>query len=385
MAIFNLGELFCGPGGGALGAIRSSFIQNGEEWGFEHTWASDIDSDTCETFRRNIVSANPDSVICEDVRSLNIPDLAPIDAFAFGFPCNDFSIVGETNGLDGNFGPLYAYGVEVINHFQPSFFLAENVGGIRGANAGQAFIQILNELQKAGDNGYSLYPHLYCLSDYGVPQKRKRVVIVGINNDEVQNNNINFQVPAPITANNPITAGEALNGLNRTNLDQRIVDSISNDLIAPNAANHNFTAHPNHVVERLQNIPPGHNAWNSNLPPHLALNVPNVQLSHIYRRLEENEPSYTVTGNGGGGTHMYHWLENRALTNRERARLQTFPDDFDFFGNNGSIRSQIGMAIPPLGAQIIFDSILKSFAHIEYDSIEPNLLDWTNNLNPIDA
>ena len=113
-----------------------------------------------------------------------------------------------------------------------------------------------------------------------------------------------------------------------------------------------------------------------NLPPHLALNVPNVQLSHIYRRLEENVPAYTVTGNGGGGTHMYHWEEDRALTNRERARLQTFPDEFVFEGGNSSVRSQVGMAIP-LGAQIIFDAILKSFVAIPYDSIEePNLLDY---------
>ena len=107
----------------------------------------------------------------------------------------------------------------MLNIFEPAFFLAENVGGIRGANEGRAFAQILNDLTNAGENGYTLYPHLYCFSDYGVPQKRNRVVIVGISNQEVEENNINFRIPAPITPDNPITAGEALNGFNRIDSD----------------------------------------------------------------------------------------------------------------------------------------------------------------------
>ena len=77
------------------------------------------------------------------------------------------------------------------------------------------------------------------------------------------------------------------------------------------------------------------------------------------------------------GVHTYHWEEDRALTNREKSQTKTFPDEFVFEGGNSSVRSQVGMAIPPLGAQIIFDAILKSFAAIPYDSIEePNLLDY---------
>ena len=94
------------------------------------------------------------------------------------------------------------------------------------------------------------------------------------------------------------------------------------------------------------------------------------RLAKIYRRLDPNKPSYTVTGSGGGGTHVYHWKENRALTNRERARLQTFPDDFIFIGSKEEVRRQIGMAVPVKGAKIIFDSILKTFARIDYPSID---------------
>ena len=70
---------------------------------------------------------------------------------------------------------------------------------------------------------------------------------------------------------------------------------------------------------------------------------------------------------------MYHWAENRALTNRERARLQTFPDDFVFHGSKESVRKQIGMAIPVKGAQVVVESILKTFAGVDYDSVAPNL------------
>ena len=78
-----------------------------------------------------------------------------------------------------------------------------------------------------------------------------------------------------------------------------------------------------------------------------------------------------MTGSGGGGTHIYHYSEPRALTNRERARLQTFPDSYVFEGSKESVRKQIGMAVPPRGAQIIFEAILKTFAGIPYESMDP--------------
>ena len=121
----------------------------------------------------------------------------------------------------------------------------------------------------------------------------------------------------------------------------------------------------------LAHIPAGENAWYFGIPEELRLNVKGAKLSSIYKRLDPDRPAYTVTGSGGGGTHMYHWEENRALTNRERARLQTFPDDFKFFGSKEAVRKQIGMAVPPAGAMIVFEAILKTFAGIEYEWVEP--------------
>jgi DNA (cytosine-5)-methyltransferase 1 len=143
-------------------------------------------------------------------------------------------------------------------------------------------------------------------------------------------------------------------------------------LINKSAFNHEFTKQHQRVIERLEYIKPGENAWTAKLPAHLELNVSGARISQIYKRLDPTKPSYTVTGSGGGGTHVYHWIENRALTNRERARLQTFPDTFHFQGSKESVRRQIGMAVPPDGARVIFDAIKKTLDQIPYSTVPSN-------------
>jgi DNA (cytosine-5)-methyltransferase 1 len=150
-------------------------------------------------------------------------------------------------------------------------------------------------------------------------------------------------------------------------------DAIDNPPIAPDAANNELTRQSPTVVERLKHIKPGENAFTADLPDHLRLNVKGAKISQIYKRLDARKPAYTVTGSGGGGTHVYHWSENRALTNRERARLQTFPDDYVFEGLKESVRKQIGMALPPDGAKAVFNAVLKSFAQVDYPSVDANI------------
>jgi DNA (cytosine-5)-methyltransferase 1 len=345
---FKLGELFCGPGGLALGANLATASTDSEKFFIQHQWANDIDADACETYRRNICPESPDIVFEGKVEELDIESLPPIDAFAYGFPCNDFSIVGEHKGMEGEFGPLYSYGVEVLDIHRPIWFFAENVGGIANANNGEAFKIILSRLASAGD-GYKLYPHLYKFEDYGIPQTRHRIIVIGIN----KNYDVEYKVPDP--------------GLYRT---QSARTAIEVPPIPDDALNNELTNHPRHVIERLDAIPPGKNAWWPGLPKHLRLNVKKARLSQIYKRLAPDAPAYTVTGSGGGGTHVYHWEEPRALTNRERARLQTFPDDFVFYGGKESVRKQIGMAVPPKGAKIILEAVLKTFAGIEYPHVD---------------
>lgn len=352
MSIFKLGELFCGPGGIAWGAINAQC--KNPDFYIEHQWATDYDKDTCDTYIRNICQNNPKSVVCHDIRKLDfkvLHDLGGINALAFGFPCNDYSVVGEQKGMNGVYGPLYSYGIKALKEFEPDWFLAENVGGLRNANDGKAFQQILNEMEAAG---YRLVPHLYKFEDYGIPQARHRVIIIGIK----KTLDVVFRVPSP----------EDYAHINNT-----CRNAIENPPIPADAANNEFTKQSKNVIERLNYIKPGENAFTANLPEHLRLNVSGAKISQIYKRLDPDKPAYTVTGSGGGGTHIYHWSENRALTNRERARLQTFDDDYVFCGSKESVRKQIGMAVPAKGAKIIFEAVLNSFAGIEYKYVEPSL------------
>lgn len=343
---FRLGELFCGPGGLAYAAVNAH-IDN-PEYQIIHEWANDYDLDTCHTYTRNICKDNPDSVICGDVRKLDIEQLGDIDALAFGFPCNDFSVVGEQKGFNGTFGPLYSYGIKVLKRYRPMWFLAENVGGLRSANEGKAFEKIQEDMIAAG---YRIYPNLYKFEQYGVPQARHRMIIVGIRNDLPYV----FKIPSTKPYDK---------------CDVTCKTAIEKPPIPQDAPNNEITKQSATVVERLKYIKPGQNAFTANLPKELQLNVKGAKISQIYKRLDPSKPAYTVTGSGGGGTHIYHYSEPRALTNRERARLQTFPDDYIFEGSKESVRKQIGMAVPQKGAKVIFEAILKTFAGIDYESID---------------
>jgi len=353
----SLGELYAGPGGIGLGAALARLETPENLWITEPSWMNDYCSDTCDSWEKNVLGYERKyknfkgsvEILKGDVREIDIEKLPDIDGLMFGFPCNDFSIVGEKKGFDGNFGPLYSYGVKVLRKKnQPAWFLAENVGGITSSNEGKAFEKILSDLE---ESGYRITAHKYKLEEYSIPQARHRIMIVGFRNDL----NLSFKVPAPHTE--VVTAGDAL--------------SLP---IPPGTKNVELTKQSSTVVERLSYIDPGENCWNAKrLPDRLQLNVPRTRLSHIYKKIDPNKPSYTVTGSGGGGTHMYHWAENRALTNRERARLQTFPDWFEFCGSKESVRKQIGMAIPVLAGKEIIEAILKTLANEPYDYIDSNI------------
>jgi len=344
--IFRLGELFCGPGGIGYAAITAKIAN--QNYKIIHAWANDYDKDTCATFVKNIAKKE-DTVICQDIRKLDyerLEKISDIDALAFGFPCNDFSVVGEQKGMDGVFGPLYSYGINALNEFTPKWFLAENVGGLRNANDGRAFSIILNDMYSAG---YSVYPHLYKFEEYGIPQSRHRIIIVGIRKDQ----KVIYKIPST----------KPYQSMKRT-----CKDAIENPPIKEDAFNNELTKQSEDVITRLKYIKPGENAFTANIPEKYQLNITGAKISQIYKRLDPDKPSYTITGSGGGGTHVYHWKKDRALTNRERARLQTFPDDFIFIGSKESVRKQIGMAVPVDGVRIIFEGILNCFAGIDYDS-----------------
>lgn len=386
---FVLGELFCGPGGMALGAGLAGknpvIGSDGKIYSIRHAWGVDKDPDAIKTYKANIVARfKSGEGICADalefVESMT-PEQKQINALAFGFPCNDFSLVGDQTGLGGKFGSLYRAGVRVIEQTNPLWFVAENVSGIHSADGGKAFRKILTDLQNAG-MGYTITANLYKFEEYGVPQYRHRFIIVGIRADQ----NLKFHVPVKTTPNPEQykTAEQALRD------------------IPCGTANMEFQRMDKNVVQRLKLTPPWKNAWFledllemspcerrhilhkvawyknefadksddeiQKMIENSMLHCTRAKMSHIYKRLQADRPSYTITGSGGGGTHVYHWSEHRSLTNRERARIQTFPDDFIFHGSTEKVRKQIGMAVPTKGAKIIFEHILKTFAGIPYET-----------------
>lgn len=382
MSHYVLGEMFSGPGGIALGAELASRSVASARHGsaIAHGWAVEYHPDTAETYRANIPGADENTVFTADVKDFDLRCVPEFDAFAFGFPCNDFSAIGERRGLAGDFGALYTYGVHALALHAPTWFVAENVQGLSRSDQGLAFGKILSSLRSPGravltdpgftnrygrsgarpDLEYDLVAHLYRFEEYGLPQKRHRILITGIRKDARVDLRGGFSVPAPTTRDRAtqMTAREALE-----------IDPIS-----PDAYNNTTFKHSQRVIDRLSAIEPGRGAFNTDFPnKELELKVTGATLSNIYRRLDPDAPSYTVTGSGGGGTHMYHWAEPRALTNRERARLQTFPDWFEFHGSRPSVRRQVGMAVPPEGAQVVMRAMLDTLDGIEYPSVQPNV------------
>jgi len=347
--MIKLGELFCGPGGFAEGARKSK--------GFKHVWANDIHADTCDTFRKH----HPKCEVIEgDVYKKfikqNMIKLKKIDGLIFGFPCNDFSIVGKTLGLKGSYGPLYKAACKVLNFFEPKFFVAENVSSIAPLNDKNQsserflnFTKIMKDLASSSKHGYHIYADKFKFEEYGVPQTRHRQILVGYRGDFFKKNNISYKKPASTTER--ISCKVALEkGVPGTNQNKRLYDK---------AENKEPTNHSENVLKRLANTKEGQNVWQ--IDDEFGLpNVKSARMSHIYKKLDSSKPAYTVTGSGGGGTHVYHYKENRALNNRERARLQTFDDDYDFSGNKESVRRQIGMAVPVLAAKHILTAVKQS-------------------------
>ena len=176
-------ELFSGPGGFAEGAGKTKV--------FEHVWANDIDPMACKTFELNHPNTK---VFPGDINDEFIPNMGnkkKIDGLVFGFPCNDFSLVGKKQKLKGKYGPLYKSAITVLDHFKPNFFIAENVTAIspineknKNSEVYKNFLTIMSELSKAAQpNGYKVYADRYKFEQFGVPQTRHRMILVGFRAD----------------------------------------------------------------------------------------------------------------------------------------------------------------------------------------------------------
>ena len=337
-------SLFAGCGGLDLPFHRA---------GFKVVWANDIDQWACETFKKNLGKVIHHGDICEfdPYADKKIPD---VQIIVGGFPCQDFSIIWKRPGLNGARGNLYKEFLRFIDAKKPLAFVAENVKGILSANNKKAVEQILQDFESI-EPGYMVKPKLYNFAEYGVPQYRERVIFVGVRMDT----GFYFKHPKPThgpKGKKPFfTAGEAL----------KTVKKIKN-----NAEHMNILPR---TVEILKLIPEGGNF--SDIPTNHPLYVKGM-ISHVYRRIHRKEPAKTIIAAGGGGTWGYHYPEPRALTNRERARLQSFPDNFVFSGSFTEIRRQIGNAVPPKGIELIVKELKRLFEK-KYDPVDLNQINST--------
>jgi DNA (cytosine-5)-methyltransferase 1 len=332
-------SLFSGCGGMDVG-IEGGFEFLGESYkrtGFNVVWANDIDDDACASFN-NYFGAN--KCVCGDIADPLVCKSMPkkCDMVVGGFPCQDFSITRATQrkGVKVKRGKLYKYFVKTVEEKKPKVFIAENVKGILSANEGQAIKLITKEFAHI-DGGYNIYCDLYKFVEYGVPQTRERVLIVGVRSDL----NYVFKKPDILCRNEKeyVTSGDALAG------------------VAEGMPNHRYINSMERTKKILEAIPEGENI--NYLPKDHPLYVKGL-MSNIYRRLNRKKPSPTIIAGGGGGTWGYHYKQPRALTNRERARIQSFPDNFEFKGSITEVRRQIGNAVPPVGVYPVAVELAKA-------------------------
>lgn len=305
-------SLFSGAGGLDLGLIRA---------GNEVVWANDIDVNAVATYRKNI----DERIVCADIKDVkmrDIPDKA--DVVVGGFPCQGFSQANLLRDVDDDRNVLYRFFRKVVAAKKPKFFIAENVKGILSLGGGSAIKKILADFKKAG---YVLDVHLVNMADYGIPQHRQRVIIIGQRKDIGET--MLFRFPSPTHSKH------GKDGLSPWRTIRDELDRFP-DPDAPNAlVNHVYSAYK----LAYRNFT-GHRPTDPDKPC----------------------PTILARGNGGGGVcAIPHYNGRRRLTIRESAAIQTFPDDFEFVGAMNSCYRQIGNAVP-----VLFGELLgKELARIE--------------------
>lgn len=315
--IITVGSLFAGCGGMDLGFKQA---------GFKIVWANDNDHWACETYRKNFGS----HIVEGDVAKLDFDALKKCDVILGGFPCQDFSMISKRHGLKTERGNLYRHFVRSVASRKPKVFVAENVKGLLYSNGGKAIDQIKSDFAKVG---YRIQTHLVNFANYGAPQLRERVLIIGTRADL----KIEFVMPKQThDMKTWVTAKEALKDVENAKYNNEPI-GIRNE-----------------TIEKLKLIRPGGNF--SDVPKDSPYYTKGM-ISHVYRRLHPDKPSMTVIAGGGGGTWGYHYSEPRPLTNRERARLFGYPDDFEFLGSHIEVRRQIGNSVPPVAIKVVAKAI----------------------------
>ena len=341
-------DIFSGAGGLSLGA----------EWaGITVRYAIEIDENSAKTYSKNHPNTQ---IIRQDISNVETSTFSHENIFILfgGPPCQGFSVSNRTTRtVENENNGLFKDFLRFVDDLNPEWFLFENVEGLVNFDKGKTLRYILNQFKKIG---YKTSEAILYASDYGVPQHRNRFFIVGNRND------IDFDFPPP--NDKIITVGEAINDLpiieNGAHCDalpyRNDIELSDYSLLMrrkSNKSTQNYVSrNADYIIERYKYIKQGQN-WRS-IPEFLMTNYKNKNNCHsgIYKRLEEDKPSVVIS-NYRKNMLIHPW-QDRGLSVREAARLQSFPDDFVFEGTIHYIQQQIGNAVPPLLAEAIFKKIL---------------------------
>lgn len=348
-------DLFAGVGGLSLGF---------EMRGFDVVLANEYDKSIADAYQENHKHTK---MIVGDITSLDLQRTfhgykGKVDVVIGGPPCQGFSQKGQRKTIHDERNFLFKYYVEVVKLVEPRYFVMENVPNLLTAENGY-FCKEIEELFQS--IGYSLEKGVLNASDYGVPQNRRRAVIIGKKGGKAPD------LPKP--KNVSITTWDAISDLaylesgegsevqeykNKPQSEyQKLLRGASEFLY-----NHVATKHSELALKRLAMIPP--NSGKEVLPKeHLTKSI----YSGTWTRMRKDEISVTITTrfdtpSSGKFTHPYL---DRAITVREAARIQSFPDSFRFIGNKGSQMKQVGNAVPPLLAAAIAEVIMNDMKEDE--------------------
>lgn len=326
-------SLFSGAGGLDLGLIEA---------GFEIVFANDILKPAIENYRHNIGEITEGDITKIDV--LSLPDA---DVVVGGFPCQPFSNAGNRLGTDDARGNLYLDVLRVIKEKTPQIVVLENVRGLLSMKNkdGSKLIDTIVYLLEQTQPGYRVTYKLLKASDYGVPQNRFRVIIVGIRSDL----NFDYQFPAPDDEGKDLTIGTALKGVEGLPNQEDVWE------LSPQSK---------HLVKFIPEGGSWKNVPYEELPERLKRIRDNMKRYHspnFYRRFARHEICGTITAaSTPENSGILHPTESRRYSVREIARFQSFPDDYIFVGDSVSSKYKIiGNAVPPKLAQVIGESIVK--------------------------
>lgn len=320
-------DLFSGAGGLSLGF---------EQAGFQQLLSVEMEPDYCQTYRANFPHHQ---LLQKDLTTLTEQDLInclngqSVDLVIGGPPCQGFSMAGKIGRTftDDPRNHLFKEFVRIVKIVRPCFFVMENVARLYTHNSGKTRTEIIQAFQNIG---YSVECKVLNAADFGVPQIRSRVIFLG----RRDKGKISFPEPFQISHQ---TVGSAIGHF------PKLAAGESN----PHVANHEAMNHSAQMLEKMAFVKNGGNR--NDIPEPLRPKTGDIRK---YIRYDSNKPAVCITGDM---RKVFHYEQNRALTVRELAALQSFPDNFVFCGNKIAQQQQVGNAVPPLLAKAIAESILK--------------------------